>query len=59
MSSSAGCYRSFLGKSSLDATDLQFVLDVFLPEALAFALHVVEGKNLNQALREIWFGITS
>ena len=59
MSFPAGCYRSFRGKSSLDATDLQFVLDVFLPEALAFALHVLEGKNFNQALREIWFGIIS
>ena len=53
-----GYFSAFSGKSTLKSDDVEFVMDVYLPEALAHALHVLEGKSYNDALREIWFGTT-
>jgi len=51
-------YCEYTGKATLKAGDLELLMDVYLPEALAYAIHVLEGKSLNVALREIWFGVS-
>lgn len=50
-------YLGFSTKESLTINDLEVVMQVYLPEALCFALNDVEGKSFNEAAREIWFGI--
>ena len=48
-------FCAFSGKAALNTTEVELVMDVYLPEALAFALHVVERKSFNEAISEILF----
>lgn len=48
-------FCAFSGKAALNTTEVELVMDVYLPEALAFALQVVERKSFNEAISEILF----
>ena len=48
-------FCAFSGKAALNTTEVELVMDVYLPEALTFALHVVERKSFNEAISEILF----
>jgi len=50
-------YLSFTKQESLSINDLEVVMQVYLPEALCYALTEIEGMSFNEAFREICFGI--
>lgn len=49
-----GMMKTIAGKEMLTTSDVQYLMDVWLPESLSYALEKLEGKNINDALIEIW-----